>query len=109
MTWPSPSTIAAMGGVTRSRLHWSTPRSAPLPSGRCAVVSVAQVGLFAHDASEQRLELEPANRLGADLGMSRSAGLRGDRDDAAGCLGEELRLARPFHCDEPPDRRLDGL
>src|SRR5207244_645385 len=94
MTWPSPSTIASIGEPTAiSRLHWSTPRSAPLrslrcrlpsslvdstllPSGRCAVVSVAQVGLFAHDASEQRLELEPANRLGADLGMSRSGVLR---------------------------------
>lgn len=64
--------------------------------------SVEQIGLFAGDAGEQRLEVEPAGEVTADLGAGEPGHLRVDQDRRARGLGHQLCVTTAFHGDEPP-------
>src|SRR4051794_39690790 len=71
--------------------------------------SVEQVGLLADDLVVERLEAEPAGEVVADLAGGDLRLLLVDQHRRPGRLGQQLRLARALHRDEPPGGLVDRV
>src|SRR5204863_6821486 len=70
--------------------------------------SLAQeIRLVSHDEVVERLEAEPADDVGTDLGGGDGGALFADGHRRPGGLRQKLGLAAAFHGDEPPRRFLD--
>src|SRR5918998_3874371 len=112
-TWTAPRPISSTSPGPRRRSTGTSGTSSTaggsLPAGARPTRSLGeQVRLLGEDPVVERLRLEPAGAVAADLARGLLGLIRIDEHRITGRFGEQLHLAGALHRDEPPHGLVDA-